>query len=288
MNGIHLGCQAYTWQMSDRYVGKLDHILDTVQTAGFTGFELETGMLGDWYDNPVRFAAALACRHIQPVAFTLALSWANSCETAAERQEADRLFHYMSHFPGALLVLAKLPGHDRSNLHRRQQKALACINALGRRAHAAGIVAGFHPNSPPGSIFRTLEDYQILMEGLAADAVGFVPDAGHIANGGMEVREVFRAFRPFIRHVHFKDLNRAGAWTAMGAGIIDFPGLVSDLRATGFTGWIMVEEESAQAKLDPDTVTLANGRYMHEKILPLFAPVTSHGNQQERLYEHTK
>ena len=269
INGIHFGCQAYTWQMSGRYVGKLDHILDTVQAAGFAGFELETGMLGEFYDNPVRLVAALTRRNIKPAAFTLAQPWTETNETVAERREADRIFRYMLHFPGAMLVLAQLPGRDRSGLHRRQQNALACINAIGQRARDAGIVAGFHPNSPPGSVFRTREDYQVLMAGLDTAAVGFVPDAGHIANGGMAVREVFQAYRPFIRHVHFKDLNSAGAWSAMGAGSVDSPGLVSDLRQTGFNGWIMVEEESAQAESEPDAVTLANGRYVREKLLPL-------------------
>ncbi len=266
-NTLRFGCQAYTWQMSGRYVGQLDHILDTVQAAGFAGFELETGMLGDWYNDPSRFADALARRNLKLAALTIALPWANAVETAAERAEADRAFRYLSAFEGTQLVLAQLPGRDRRDLRRRQQNALACMNAIGRRACDRGIVAGFHPNSPPGSVFRTREDYQVLADGLDTDVIGFVPDAGHIAKGGMDVREVFRTFRPLLRHVHFKDLNQAGAWSAMGAGMIDFPALVSDLQRSGFNGWIMVEEESAQAEQEPDLVTLANGRYVRDHLL---------------------
>lgn len=268
---LSFGCQAYTWQMSGRFVGRLEHILDSVQAAGFAGFELETCMLGDFYDAPGRFAETLDRRGLQLAALTLALPWAQSAETDAERAEADRAFAYVSRFPGAQLVLAQLPGPDRADLGRRQHDALACLNAIGRRAKSHGIVASFHPNSPPGSVFRTREDYRVMGEGLDAVAVGFAPDAGHIANGGMDPVEVFRTYRPLIRHVHFKDLDRQGTWTAMGAGIIDFPALVRGLRDSGFDGWIMVEEESPQAEAEPDAVTLANGRYVQDCLSPLLA-----------------
>jgi len=267
--GIRFGCQAYTWQMSGRYVGRLDHILSTVQAAGLTGFETEVCMLGRYYDDAALLANELQSRGIEPAALTLALPWAGPEETPEERREADRLFAYLAHFPGTMLVLAQLPGQDRADLQRRQQNALACFHAIGRRARERGIVTAFHPNSPPGSIFRTWEDYQALLAGLDADLVGLAPDAGHIAKGGMDAFQVFQACRPWIRHVHFKDLAASGQWAAMGQGMIDFPGLVSYLRDSAYDGWIMVEEESAQAEAEPDVVTLANGRYVRETLLSI-------------------
>ena len=269
--GIRFGCQAYTWQMSGRYVGKLDHILATVQAAGLGGFETEVCMLGPYYDDPALLAAMLQRRGIEPAALTLALPWAGPEETPAERNEADRLLAYLGHFPGTMLVLAQLPGPDRADLPRRQRNALACFNAIGRRARERGIACAFHPNSPPGSVFRTWEDYQVLLAGLDADCVGLAPDAGHIAKGGMDVLEAFRECRPWIRHVHFKDLAPSGEWAAMGRGVIDFPGLVAYLRDSAYDGWIMVEEESAQAEAEPDAVTLANGRYTRQVLQPLLA-----------------
>ena len=48
----------------------------------------------------------------------------------------------------------------------------------------------------------------------------------------------------------------------MGKGSIDFSGIISFLDATNYNGWIMVEEESSDAVIDPDRVTLANGKYI--------------------------
>lgn len=271
MRSLRIGCQAYTWQMSGRYTGQLAHILATVQAAGFAGFETEVVNLGRYYDDPGLLAAELAQRNLALGALCLALPWTQPAETAEERQEAERLLNYLGHFPGTLLVLVQLPGRDREDLRHRQMNAIACVNAVARRAAERGIVAAYHPNSPPGSLFRTWDDYQVLLENLDTRACGFAPDAGHIAHGGMDVLTVLRDTRPLIRHVHFKDRAASGEWTAMGAGAIDFPALVALLHETGYTGWIMVEEESAQAEIEPDQVTLANGQYVQKKLLPLLA-----------------
>jgi inosose dehydratase len=55
----------------------------------------------------------------------------------------------------------------------------------------------------------------------------------------------------------------------MGAGIIDFPGIVRMLKDTGYSGWIMIEEESPDAEVDPDTAATKNGEYLQRSLLPL-------------------
>lgn len=146
-----------------------------------------------------------------------------------------------------------IPGKDRLNLRQRQANAIACVNAVASRAVDQGIVCSFHSNSPKGSVFRIQEDYRILLDSLDSRVVGFTPDTGHIAKGGMDVLDIFNSYRPLNKHVHFKDITASGEWTAMGAGVIDFPRIVTMLRDTGYAGWIMIEEESPDAEADPDS-----------------------------------
>jgi len=47
-----------------------------------------------------------------------------------------------------------------------------------------------------------------------------------------------------------------------GKGCIDFAGIVAVLRQHDYRGWIMVEDESPRAEVDPDTVTRSNGTYL--------------------------
>lgn len=270
MSQISFGCQFYTWQMSgDRYVGKLPHILGVVGRAGFAGIEPETCMLGSNYDDPLALRDILDEHDLQLGAITLVCDWAGPVETEEERQEAEYLLDYMKPFPNTHLMLCQMPGEDRSNLHQRQENAIACIQAVAARAAARDIVASFHPNSPPGSVFRTGEDYRRLLDALDSWALGFAPDSGHIAKGGMDVMEVFKTYRELIKHVHFKDISAAGDWVPMGAGVIEFPQIVAVLKDAGYAGWIMVEEESASAESDPDSATSQNGQYLRRALLPL-------------------
>ena len=259
---INFGCQFYTWQMSgDKYRGRLDHIAGVVKESGFTGIEPETGMLGNYYD-PVRMKELLARQGLALGALTLVCDWRQPAETGGEQQAAADALAFLGHFPGTLLVLCQMPGNDREQLRQRQENAVRCIEAVTRRAAVKGIVCAFHPNSPPGSVFRTGEDYTFLLDELFRRQIGFAPDSGHILRGEMDVYSLFESAASIIRHVHFKDIDARHAWVGMGKGITDFPRIVRILGTHGYRGWFMVEEESVEAESDPDTATRHNGEYV--------------------------
>jgi inosose dehydratase len=265
---IQFGCQTYTWQMSyEKYKNSFANILDTIKKSGFSGVEAEICMLGSFYEDPILLKEALAMRELELAALTLALPWLHAEETEQEKEEADRLFRYLKHFPQTKLILVQLPGDDRANLAERQKNGLSCVNAVARRADASGIISAYHPNSPEGSVFRTAEDYEIMFSGLDYRYVGYCPDSGHIAKGGMDVMQMFRNNGAQIRHVHFKDISMNQQWRTMGQGVIDHEGIVKLLRNIAYDGWIMVEEESDQAEADPDQATADNGKYVNAALL---------------------
>ncbi len=270
MSEIRFGCQFYTWQMSGKkYVGKLPHISKIVKEAGFSGIEPETCMLGSYYDDPLKLKYTLEQNNLKLGAIAGVFDWTGSKESEIERDEINRIFKYLKYFPGTHFVLGQMPGKDRSDLYQRQKNAIKCINSAAIRAEDRGISCSFHPNSPSGSVFRTHDDYRLLVEGIDTDFIGLAPDTGHIARGGMDVVETFKMYESIIKHVHFKDMASSGEWTAMGDGIIDFPGIVKILKSIGFNGWIMVEEESPEASKDPDTVMFENGKYLKKELFPL-------------------
>jgi len=270
MSPINFGCQFYTWQMSgNRYAGKLPDILNIVKPAGFAGIESEPWMLGSYYDDPSRLKDLLTQYDLQLGAIAFVCNWANPGETEQERSEAERVFSYAKAFSGAHLVLVQMPGNDRSNLRQRQQNLISCVNEVAARAVDQGLSCSYHPNSPEGSVIRIEDDYEILLDELDSSLVGFAPDTGHIARGGMDVLKILKTYRPLIKHVHFKDITTSGGWTAMGAGIIDFPAIVTMLRDTGYAGWIMIEEESPEAEVDPNIATTKNGEYLRRSLLTI-------------------
>lgn len=264
---IQYGCQTYTWQMSyEKYKDKFTDILNCIEKSGFQGVEAEICMLGSYYDDPEQLKEALSKRNLQLAALTLALPWLQTEESAEEQGEAERLFKYLAHFPNTKLILVQLPGNNRTNLVERQNNCIRCVNSLAKRASALGITCAFHPNSPEGSVFRTANDYEIMLSNLDYQYVGYCPDSGHIANGGMDVMKTFQDNVAQIKHVHFKDISDEHEWRTMGQGVIDHQGIIQLLRRINYQGWIMVEEESDRAIDEPDQVTAENGKYVMDVL----------------------
>jgi inosose dehydratase len=274
---IRIGCQTYSWQMSlEHYQGRIDHIAAVVGKAGFGGLESEVVMLGAFTDSE-KLRSVLASAGLELAALTLVEDWAATEETPAERAEADAAIDLAREL-GALFVLCQMPGRDRSNLEERQARLLSCLGAVGERAAEAGLVSAFHPNSPEGSVFRTEADYSVLLEGLP-ETVGFAPDLGHIARGGMDALELVRRTRPRIRHVHAKDMSRGGRWVPIGEGVVPVKEVAAYLRDTGYEGWLVLEDESELAERDPDAATAKLGIYVEEVLAPILGARREEGQR---------
>ena len=267
---MKFGFEAYTWQMSRAdYAGQIDHIVDVVSQCGGEGIEPEVCMLGDYAKTPAKLKDLLSSRSVSLAAICYVEDWLHDGETDDESARAASVIDYISRFPGSLLQLCPRSGKDRADLRKRQANAIRCINDIARRAADKGIECAVHLNSPPGSVFRTRDEYEILLSGLDSSVVGFAPDSGHIVRGGMDPLETIRTYRPLVRHVHFKDVSASGEWVEMGRGTLDFPAIVSHLAGTGYEGWVIVEDESALANSDPDEATRRNAAYIRDNLLAL-------------------
>jgi inosose dehydratase len=253
----------------EKYADKIGHILDITKQGGLHAIEPDTSMLKGYFDSTGSFKKLLAEKGVELGALCLICDWLHDTETPAEAQLTDKAIDFVKGFPNPMLMLCQMPQKDRTNLAERQKNALTCINRVAKRAADVGIKSVFHPNSPPGSVFRTHDDYKLMLDGLDSKYVGFAPDSGHIVNGGMDVYDIFKDYMSVIKHVHFKDVATDGGWKIMGAGITDFVKIIKMLHAGGYNGYVMVEDESPEAEDDPDGVSVKNAEYIRKNLLPL-------------------
>ena len=269
MGKIKVACETYTWQMpGESYKGKLDHIMGIASKAGFAGIEPETSFFGDLSD-PIKMKETLAKNNMEFAVLVHVEDWRSPKETDGERARAQQWIDYLSHFPETIYLPVQMPGKDREHLQERQKNLLSCVNALAERASAKGITCSYHPNSPMGSVFRTEEDYEILLNGLNAKYIGYTPDVGHIAKAGMDPLAIIKRYRELVNLVHYKDMYADGRWAQTGEGVIQFKEITSYLVDTNYEGWIVMEDEADLAITDPDDVTMKDGVYVKSKIKPL-------------------
>lgn len=248
------------------YANRLDHMIRVSAQAGFTGIEPMHFWMGDLAD-PSRLKAALDAAGIQLAAIALVQSWNGPQETPEERQQADQTIKLLKAFPGSMLCTVQMP-EGRHDLKQRRLNLVANVNAVSRRAADAGVAASFHPNSPETSTNRTAEDYKVILEGLDARVTGWTPDVGHIINGHMDPLAKMKEYADLINHVHFKDWDGNPEFALMGKGKVDLVGVTRWLVQQDYAGWIICEDEAEQAIDDPDGVTLHDGRWIQDALIP--------------------
>ncbi len=82
--------------------------------------------------------------------------------------------------------------------------------------------------------------------------VGWVPDTGHILRGGQDLLDTVKAYLDRVRYLHLKDVDVDGRWRMLGDGVCNIAAVVALIAsAPNFTGWIVLEEELAEAAADP-------------------------------------
>jgi len=266
---FRFGAETYTWYMKDQgraYAGQLGHMIEITARAGFAGFSPSHSWMGDLFDAD-RLEQALKNAGLDLAAIALVLPWNLPEETPRERAEADATIALLKRFPGATLCTVQLP-EGRHDLETRQNNLVANLNAVSRRAAKAGVPASFHPNSPHSSTNRTASDYRAILERLDASVTGWTPDVGHIANGGMDPLETMRQYAQLINLVHYKDWDGQPEFALMGQGKVDLVGITQWLLERNYSGWIVCEDEAALAMEDPDSVTLHDGKWIKEKLVP--------------------
>jgi inosose dehydratase len=181
--------------------------------------------------------------------------------------EADRAISLLQRFPGAVLCTVQIPT-GRHELATRRMNLVNSVNTVSRRAADKGVPCSFHPNSPHSSITRTEEDYTVILESLDSSVTGWCPDVGHIINGAMDPLEKMKEYVSLINHVHYKDWDGEPEFALMGKGKVDLLGITQWLKDIDYQGWIICEDEGKEALEDPDFVTLHDGRWLFDDLLP--------------------
>ncbi|MHB8874600.1 MAG: sugar phosphate isomerase/epimerase family protein, partial [Myxococcaceae bacterium] len=124
---------------------------------------------------------------------------------------------------------------------------------------ATGVRTVFHHHC--AGYVETPAEVDRLMELTDPKLLGLCLDMGHFAFGGGEPLKALKRYRERIWHVHFKDCEpavaarsrkdgldyfesiKAGVFCELGKGSVDFRAIVGELQATGYGGWIVVEQD---------------------------------------------
>jgi inosose dehydratase len=134
---------------------------------------------------------------------------------------------------------------------------LSNLDRLAELAASHRVRAVLHPHV--GTMIETGEEVQQVLDG---SWISLCLDTGHLLIGGTEPAELARQAPERIAHIHFKDVDarlarrvqdgrltytqgvREGMYRPLGSGDVDVPAIVGSLRARGYDGWYVMEQDT--------------------------------------------
>jgi inosose dehydratase len=258
-----IGCQTYTWEMlGPRWQGTPDDILDLVSGAGYDGIEFSNAMIGEYMGAPNLLAAALAQRDLALAAFAYAAAGFTDPATYERDLAGAELALAFAGAMGVPLCLAGPAAPTRDEYERSFTQAIRFYTAVAELGAAAGVTVCVHPHSHYGSLVESAAEYDALLEATEDSGLMFNPDCGHIVRSGTDLMSCLTRHRSRIAHVHIKDADAAGNWKPLGGGRIDWQEVFDFLQESGYSGWIVAEEESDAAFADQAAAIQGNRAYL--------------------------
>lgn len=155
------------------------------------------------------------------------------------------------------------------------------LEELAAEAGRRGRRLAFHPHV--GTYVETSDEVDRLMAAADPDAVGLCLDVGHdLLGGGDPVLAIHRHGARLI-HVHLKDVapavldaTRSGrtksftdavdqvVFCPLGDGVLPLDGVLAALDAVGYSGWLMIEQDSSAG--DPVVDSRRSLEHLRERL----------------------
>jgi len=264
---MRIACQTYSWEMQlQQRPTTLWQMFDAIAAAEYTGVEFTTVTGAAWLGDPIRVKAELDARGLALAAVAVARNgFTDPMGLGEDLTLTEQVIALLKHFPGTLLQFGGAAHPDSANWQPHLDAAIRYYHEAGVLAATAGIACAVHPHSHHGSLLETREQYDYLFDKLPG-TVGWCPDTGHILRGGQELLPTLDRYAGRIAYMHLKSVDDAGVWQPLGKGRVDLPALIGWLRAHGYTGWLVAEEESAGAWTDPNIAITQNAYVMKEAL----------------------
>jgi inosose dehydratase len=231
------GCQTNAWRIQPEQFDSFLAVLDRIRKFDYAGFETGFRNLLVRFDQAKTARAAIEKRGLRFIGCHIFLLEYDPSTALAPADLIERVARGSKELGAERLILSgRSVGNDASALGRKARE-LNRVAALCRRL---GIGLGYHNHDAEfrnggAEIRRTLEAAR-------HENLKMIMDAGHAYLAGTDVTAFFREFRGRIDGLHLRDY-RQGDQVPLGQGVVDFQPLASAIRAVGWAGWIINEEE---------------------------------------------
>ena len=239
MSGIILSCT--TCALRNPPLDEISETFKHAPKAGYTYWGLAgpitwTPGLIQWLDTEglLRQAAGVGLKGLTEI---YAAAIATDSVEAAESCINDLLLNAQAAVKLKCPLLVFSGGKRQTN---GLKHTLAGLNKLVKAISDLPVKVALEPHV--GSQFQNEEDYDEIFAHLTTKQIGITIDTGHFHEAGVDWKGLIRKYPERIYNVHVKD-HIGSQSVPIGAGEVDMPGLIRELRAINYRGPLAVELE---------------------------------------------
>lgn len=269
-------------------------VLDEIAQAGYIGAEL--GPYGYFPTESQPLQRELSKRGLAMVTAFVPVPLAHPEAHEASFAEAVRTAQLLAAVGARLILLADAMTAPRIAVAGRVNAARDClsneqwdgavriITRIAEACRELGLATAFHHHA--GTFIETPAEIARLCDSTDPEMLGLCLDTGHYFYGGGDPVEAARRYGSRIWHLHLKDVEppmldevrregigfldavRRGVFCQLGQGAVDAPQVIAALKASGFTGWAIVEQDTdpSQQGVNPFARAVRSRQYLSDTI----------------------
>ena len=281
----------------DAWMPGPDDMLDWMVDIGFEGTELGSpGFMGD----AAQVRERLSSRSLELVGAFLPQHFSRAEKVDEDRAwlretlqliadgspAGSRPFAVLSdHFdePDRRAFSGRIGDHPEAWLSPQRFRTLVDnLHRVSEACRAAGLEPVLHPHA--GTYIETADEIARVMDAIDPSLLGLCLDTGHFRFGGADPAVAARDYRELIRHVHIKDCRtavmdavkaegkdldealRRGVFCQLGLGDSGIDAVIAELRANGYAGWLVIEQDQWLGRQDTPASVVAGQRANREHL----------------------
>ena len=253
---IRFGCQTNAWAINAADFGNVLAVLRKIKDYGYDGFETGFANVQRQFDS-----AAAAKRQLDAVGLRffgvhIFLTQYDPATYVAPPDLYERVATGGASLGAERLILSGAPPADDAG---RKRKAEA-LNRAGAFAAKLGLTLAYHNHGP--EVEHNGAEIEFLLRETDPAKVWFLLDAGHAFHAGADVPAFIRRHHHRLAGMHLRDFKN-GEQVPLGAGDFPLSGVVEAIRQTGWSGWVLNEEERLNSKPGDAAVQPARDALFH-------------------------
>ena len=170
-----------------------------------------------------------------------------------ERDCIMAVTRFLHSFGSKILVCGGGPPVDRKPQTDEDFRSFAtALEELGAFSNTLGIRTVYHPHLD--CFIETREQLDRFMAIVDTDLVGLCIDPAHLVIKDTDPVDIMRAYMEHIDYIHFKDAKdfeglegyaRYLSFCELGAGVVDFPGMVEIMLDNDYDGLALIELDAS-------------------------------------------